>query len=716
ELETLDALGLDYEVTIPDVDRLIALERQAIDELRLLRGIDWYTTYRTNAEFNSYFTELLGRFGPAGTENPGLLTTEIIGQSVEGRDITALRINPPGATANTRPAVFLNGGLHAREWVNHATTMYIAEELMTRYGSDPRVTNILDNLEFLIVPVSNPDGYEYAWQSGGTRLWRKNRRPNSGGSFGVDLNRNWDIFFAGPGADNIQSSDLYHGPSAFSEPETSALRDLHNSHPQVVAHIDIHSFSQLILWPWGYGFVSAPEPDNSLFISLGNAMSQAIQAKNGAFYTPQQSVDLYPASGTCSDWFYSQGAFSYTFELRDTGSFGFILPPEQIIPTAEENFEAILVMGDTFSQPISVAQIGQTPITLAPLTDTTVTFTATPTYGDLDPASPTLFYRVNGGAWQQTALGAVGPVYQAIIPGADCGDTVEYYAQFSTTDPIDVTFPTDISHAISITYADSQTTLVDNAESDAGWTVGLPGDTATTGLWELGDPVPTGAQPGSDHTPAPGTLCFVTGASGASLGSDDVDDGFTTLITPALDASASATTYLGGDPFVRYYRWYINNAGASPGADILDVDISNDNGATWTDLEAVGSSATDWIEATFRIADFVTPTDQIKLRFIAEDAGGGSIVEAAIDDLEIFFAGCDTPADPADLTTTGGDNGTPDGVVDLSDFSYYLARWSESAAVADVTTTGTSNGVPDTNIDLSDFSYYLGLWATATGG
>ncbi|MEO0483869.1 MAG: M14 family zinc carboxypeptidase [Planctomycetota bacterium] len=715
DLATLDALGLEYEVLVEDVDRLIALERASIEELRLLRGLDWYDNYKTYPEFLAYADDLIARFGPAGTENPGLLKKEIIGQSLEGRDLFALRVNAPGATPNTKPAMLFNGGQHAREWVNPATTMYIAEQFCATYGADPQATRILDALEILVVPLINPDGYVYSWQNSGTRLWRKNRRDNGDGTRGVDLNRNWDIFHGGPGADNITSSDIYHGPAAFSEPETAALRDYLFDQNLVVGHLDIHSFSQLILWPWGYGFVSPPAEDEALLTTLGQAMAQAIQQESGVSYTPQQSVDLYPASGTCSDWFYDQGVYSYTIELRDTGSFGFVLPPEQILPTAREHFEAVLVMCDAFVDPIAVQPLSAAPVSVAPNTPFDVSFSATATYGQLDAAQSLLVTRVDGGTWNSTPFNGPAPVFSGSVPGADCGSLIEFYAQFETTDGQIVTFPADIEQSFAVLVQDSEVALFDDGESTAGWTVGAPSDTATTGVWENGAPIFTGAQPAADHTPGAGTNCWITGAFGASLGDNDVDGGATTLTSPALDTDPANSAFPGAEAFIRYYRWYSNNTGGSPNADTFQIDISDDDGATWTQLEAVTENTQEWTEATFRVADFVTPTSTVRLRFIAEDAGGGSVVEAAIDDLEVFLAGCPGTLLAADLTTSGLANGEPDGIVDLSDFSYYLSLWSQSDITADVTTTGTANGTPDTVVDLSDFSYYLSVWSSEAG-
>lgn len=192
----------------------------------------------------------------------------------------------------------------------------------------------------------------------------------------------------------------------------------------------------------------------------------------------------------------------------------------------------------------------------------------------------------------------------------------------------------------------------DDLETDLGWTAGVAGDTATTGVWERVDPVGTSAQPENDHTDGAGVFAYVTGQGnvGGGLGDNDVDGGFTTLVSRTFDLSGL------GDPTIGYWRWYSNDQGSSPNDDVFTVDISDDGGANWTNLEVVGPSgpgtAGGWIYASFRVSEFVTPTDDVVLRFIAEDADPGSIVEAAVDDVVVVdCAACnaDVPGETQDL-------------------------------------------------------------------
>jgi len=171
---------------------------------------------------------------------------------------------------------------------------------------------------------------------------------------------------------------------------------------------------------------------------------------------------------------------------------------------------------------------------------------------------------------------------------------------------------------------------VHDFESDQGWTVGDLGDNATTGVWERCDPQATVAQPEDDHTPDPGVNAYITQcAAGSGQGSYDVDGGKTTLLSPDFDLSDEPNAY------VRYYRWYSNDTGASPETDDWVVDVSADAGSTWVNLETLSSSDRTWRMVERNLEDYIALTSQVKFRFIARDDDPGSIVEAGVDDFSI---------------------------------------------------------------------------------
>jgi len=193
---------------------------------------------------------------------------------------------------------------------------------------------------FYIVPSFNPDGYEYSWTN--NRLWRKNRRNNGGGAFGVDINRNFSKGWGlNSGSSGSPSSDTYRGPSAFSERESAALRDFMNTMPPIDAMIDFHSYGQHVLYPWGY--TETPAPGDAWLAATGTAMEHAIEGVWGSSYdSGQTSTTLYLVSGKGPDYIYDRwNTAAYTIELRDTGEFGFLLPEDQILPTAQEAWAGV---------------------------------------------------------------------------------------------------------------------------------------------------------------------------------------------------------------------------------------------------------------------------------------------------------------------------------------------------------------------------------------
>ena len=179
----------------------------------------------------------------------------------------------------------------------------------------------------------------------------------------------------------------------------------------------------------------------------------------------------------------------------------------------------------------------------------------------------------------------------------------------------------------------ASTVLLHDFETSASWTVGASGDNAVAGIWARLDPLGTPAQPDNDHTSNPGALCYVTanGSIDGFPGEADVDEGKTTLLTPIFDGTAG-----GYSQVVSFWRWYSNNVGDSPNIDTWRVDISNNGGSSWTPVENTAVSDLNWRRVVFRINQFITPTSNMRMRFIAEDAGEPSLIEAAVDDFELL--------------------------------------------------------------------------------
>jgi len=264
-----------------------------------------------------------------------------LGKSVEGRDIWAIKISDNVATDEAEPAILFVGGHHAREWIAVDVPFLLAQKLLDDYPTDSRVRNYVDSGEIWVLPLLNPDGHQYSVTD--NRLWRKNRANNGDGTFGVDLNRNYSYEWGGSGSSGSTFSETYRGPAAFSEPETKILRDFAVQN-QIRAMISYHSYSQLVLFPWGY--TNDPAPDEALLSQLAGTLADSIFNVSSVRYTPEQSSDLYIASGDATDWLYGETRVpAFTIELRPRSSApGFLLPESEIQPTFHENYPAALFL------------------------------------------------------------------------------------------------------------------------------------------------------------------------------------------------------------------------------------------------------------------------------------------------------------------------------------------------------------------------------------
>ncbi|CAB3980438.1 carboxypeptidase B-like, partial [Paramuricea clavata] len=296
----------------------------------------WHGTYRNYDEI----MQKLNNFN--NSLNTGRTKVVNIGNSYEKRNILGLEISDGKGQAGKQKIVVICGQ-HAREWVSPATCMYIMDNMISKYGKDHNITGMLDRFNWVFFPTVNPDGYVYTWEK--DRMWRKNRQPNKKLScHGTDLNRNWDYHFAGAGSSNNPCNDIYHGERAFSAPEVLALANYIKSlRGEIYSFIDLHSYSQLLMFPWSYS-KKAEAKDKAELYEISVKAVDALRSVHGTvFKTGPAAVVIYEASGSAKDWVYgSMGVkYAFVFELRDRGKHGFVLPKEQIIPTADETFAAL---------------------------------------------------------------------------------------------------------------------------------------------------------------------------------------------------------------------------------------------------------------------------------------------------------------------------------------------------------------------------------------
>ncbi|MBN3298907.1 CBPO Carboxypeptidase, partial [Amia calva] len=238
-----------------------------------------------------------------------------------------------------KKAIWMDCGIHAREWIAPAFCQWFVKEVLQSYKSDAQMHELLTNLDFYVTPVLNVDGYMYTWKDISNRLWRKSRStlPADCTCNGVDLNRNFDASWGTVGVSTNCCSIIYCGTGPNSEPETKAVSDFVSSKKNdILCFLTIHSHGQLLLIPYGQKNNKAPNYEQ--LMDLGRKAAQAIKNVHGMEYRVGSTADiLYENSGSSRDWARDIGIeFSYTFELRDNGTYGFELPENQIQPTCEE--------------------------------------------------------------------------------------------------------------------------------------------------------------------------------------------------------------------------------------------------------------------------------------------------------------------------------------------------------------------------------------------
>ncbi|MFB9449894.1 zinc carboxypeptidase [Dactylosporangium vinaceum] len=300
------------------------------------------------------YAEMQAELDKAAKAYPKILQKLSLGKSYEGRDMPLIKISDNVAKDENEPEILYDAHQHAREHLTVEMALYLVKMFTEGYGKDPRITRVVDTREIWIVPDMNPDGGEYDISGGKYRSWRKNRQPvGNGGYKGVDLNRNWGYKFACcDGSSPVVSSETYHGPSAFFAPETQHLRDFVlsrrvNGVQQIKAGIDFHTYSELILWPYGYTTQTTAAGLNGdqqkTFATLGKAFAKS----NG--YTPEQSSSLYITDGSIIDWLWAnQGIWAFTFEMYPTtpGKGGFYPPAGVINRETARNQDASLTLAE----------------------------------------------------------------------------------------------------------------------------------------------------------------------------------------------------------------------------------------------------------------------------------------------------------------------------------------------------------------------------------
>lgn len=394
DIAEVNAQGLFCDIVASSSD-LARLQGAGIRTEVTIRDLTLYYTNRTLATMGGFhtFSEVVAALDSIHNEHPTITTAkDSIGTTIEGRTIWAMKISDNPGVDENEPEVFFNGLTHAREPIGMEICLNTMRYLTNNYGSDPQVTSLVNDRELWFVPVVNPDGYvrNQTTNPSGGGMWRKNRRNNGDGTFGVDLNRNYGYQWGynNVGSSPNTSSDVYRGTAPFSEPETQVIRNFCNSHNFTIC-LNYHSYGNLFLAPWGYT-TEFPE-DYDLLRAIGDSAVQS----NG--YISQPGWGLYFTNGDADDWQYGERStkaktISYTPEVgRNSDGFW---PTLARIP---------VLISENLAPNLFVARIADNPWRLLPPLPPTLTLGGTEVdtagyvihWSHSDPNNPAALFEVH---------------------------------------------------------------------------------------------------------------------------------------------------------------------------------------------------------------------------------------------------------------------------------------------------------------------------------
>ena len=328
-------------------------------------GVSTFDFPSRDAAYHNY-SEMITEVNQVVARFPAIASKKVLGTTYEGRQIVAVKISDNVGTDENEPEVLYDANHHAREHLTVEMAVYLLHLFTDNYAGDTRIKNIVNSREIWIIPSVNPDGSEYDIATGSYRSWRKNRQPNTGSRYvGTDLHRNYSYNWGCCGGSSSNpSSETYRGPSAFSAPETQVIRNFVAGRvvggvQQIKANMDFHTYSELVLWPYGYTNsktgTGMTADDNRALSTLGKQMA----ATNN--YTAEQSSALYVTDGDLLDWMWgTYKIFAYTFEMYPTSSAqgGFYPPASVITRETSRNKEAALLLAEVADCPYKV--IGRT--------------------------------------------------------------------------------------------------------------------------------------------------------------------------------------------------------------------------------------------------------------------------------------------------------------------------------------------------------------------
>ncbi len=397
--------------------------------------------------------------------------------------------------------------------------------------------------------------------------------------------------------------------------------------------------------------------------------------------TPLAYFDTYPGSDAAE----FNGAWSsYPF-----------FPSGTIIVSDIERGLFVLRL-DAEPAPVAIALEGDAPAVIDPAGGEPLAARVTLRAGS-SPVSSVELLVDSGSGFQPVPASDLGDgTYEAFTPVVPCDADVRAYFRVTLGSGEQATFPANApAETLSFTVASAQTTaFADNFQSNTGWTVSGNAANAASGRWERAIPGGDGSRGDPANDSDGSGFCYVTGNGGPGSNTD-VDGGNTILTSPALDTTGA------GDAYISYDRWYNNSAGAAPNEDVFTVQVSPNNGSSWVTVEVVGPSGPGtgggWISASFRVADYIAPSTTTRVRFIADDAINGSVVEAGVDAFAVTRLECeDVVACPADLAE-------PFGSLNIFDIQAFIGLYNAQDPSADL-------AAPFGQFNIFDLQAFINLY------
>jgi len=625
ELKLIKETGLSYSILVSDMtDHYVKRNRGGVQKAMAAANCKNCPGYNTPANFTlgsmgGFYTyaEMLSILDSMAAKFPNLITIKQpidTALTFEGRPLWYVKISDNPAVAETEPQVLYTSLHHAREPESLTQNIFFMWYLLENYGSDPEINYLVNNLELYFIPCINPDGYVYnqTTNPGGGGMWRKNRRNNGDGTFGVDLNRNYgynwgyDNFGSSPNT----SSDTYRGTAAFSEQETQMIRRFCNAHTFQMALND-HTYGNVLVQPYGYAG-TAYTPDSLAFTEFGMKLTYC----DGFSYGSAMQTVGYNANGVSDDWMYGEQVskpkiFSMTPEAGTVDD-GFWPALSNITPIAENTLDQNLYAARLVSAYAEVKDAGgpyipqsgyiKYSIKRLGLQASNFTVSVTPLDGNFQSVGASNSH--NGMTHLQSSSDSIS---FTLISGITPGDPVKFLLSVNNGGYTS-------SDTITRVYGNPITVFSDNCSFTTQWT-GTSWGTSTK----------YAVSPTKSLTDSP------TGDYGTNI-----NKSYTTV--PTINLTTAAAAYL------EYYaRWELEK-----NWDYVEINAGI-NGANYTPLCALythpGNSAQDsaqplydgfqraWVKERIDLAAYLG--QNIKLRFTIVSDGGVEYDGFYFDDITV---------------------------------------------------------------------------------